>query len=239
MAIHEKSLIDAENIMEEDDLTIDGVDVSGHWNTMIRPRYLSDYDPELRKEIAAIPQAENLHRCWQCGSCTNACTVYALNTDFNPRYWIYLINLGLKDELLKDKDIIWQCVSCHKCTNICPKDVRPEGVMKATAQWLEEQGHTDTSPSHLFDEEFTEQILERGQIEDGEVLRNFFKETNQSLFQGWLVEIGRRMIRHLPFGHMMRMGMASVISPRTKSWGKTGEVLREYIREQKEARQHA
>ncbi len=111
--------------------------------------------------------------------------------------------------------------------------------MKATAQWLEEQGHTDTTPPHLFDDEFTEQILERGRIEDGEVLKNFFKRTNQSLFQDWLMEIGRRMFRHLPLGHMMHMGLASVIKPRTRSWGKTGEVLREYIREQKEARQHA
>ncbi|MFA9459877.1 4Fe-4S dicluster domain-containing protein [Thiohalorhabdus methylotrophus] len=239
MAIHEKSLIDAENIMEEEDLTVDGVDVSGHWNTMIRPRYLTDYDPELRKEIAAMPQAENVHRCWQCGSCTNSCTVYALNTDFNPRYWIYLINLGLKDELLKDKDIIWQCVSCNKCTNICPKDVRPEGVMKATAHWLEENGYTDTTNSTLFDEEFTEQILERGRIEDGEVLKNFYKKSNQSLFQEWIVEMGKRMVKHLPFSHLMHMGLASVFRPKSKSWGKTGEVLREYIREQKEARQHA
>ena len=239
MAIHEKSLIDAENIMEEEDLTVDGVDVSGHWNTMIRPRYLTDYDPEFRKEIAAFPQAENVHRCWQCGSCTNSCTVYALNTDFNPRYWIYLTNLGLKDELLRDKDIIWQCVSCNKCTNICPKDVKPEGVMKALAEWLMENGHTDTTYPHLFDEEFTEQILERGRIEDGEVLQNFYKKTNQSLFQDWIVEMGKRMMKHLPFSHLMHMGLASVFKPRTKSWGKTGEVLREYVREQKEARQHA
>ena len=63
--------------------------------------------------------------------------MYAINIDFNPRYWIYLTNLGYKAELLKDKDIIWQCVSCNRCTNICPKDVRPEGVMKALQHWLE------------------------------------------------------------------------------------------------------
>ena len=131
MAIHEKTLIDADRLITSDKLVVDGVDVSGHWNTMILPRTLKDYDDDFETKIKTYAGAENVHRCWQCGSCTNSCTMYAQNTDFNPRYWIYLTRLGLKDEILKDKEIIWQCVSCNKCTNICPKDVRPEGVMKA------------------------------------------------------------------------------------------------------------
>ncbi|MFB6260875.1 MAG: heterodisulfide reductase subunit C, partial [Thiohalorhabdaceae bacterium] len=121
----------------------------------------------------------------------------------------------------------------------CPKDVRPEGVMKDLAHWLEENGYTETNPSTVFDEEFTEQILERGKIEDGEVLKNFYKKTNQSMFQEWLMAVGQRMVKHLPISHMFHMGLASVFSPRSKGWGKTGEVLKEYIREQKEARHHA
>jgi heterodisulfide reductase subunit C len=34
---------------------------------------------------------------------------------------------------------------------------------------------------------------------------------------------------------MMKMGLNFVFTPRTKSWGKTGEVLAAYVREQKEA----
>ncbi|RMD69219.1 MAG: 4Fe-4S dicluster domain-containing protein, partial [Gammaproteobacteria bacterium] len=127
MTIHEKSLIEPDHLLTEDKLVVDGVDVSGQWNTFIQPRYISDYDDHFEDTIRALPGGEYVYRCWQCGSCTNACTVYALNTDFNPRYWIYATRLGLKEEIIKDKDIIWQCVSCHKCTNICPKDVRPEG----------------------------------------------------------------------------------------------------------------
>ena len=59
------------------------------------------------------------------------CTVNAINPEFNPRHWIYLIRIGMEAELLRDKDIIWQCVSCNKCTYACPRDVFPEGVMKA------------------------------------------------------------------------------------------------------------
>ncbi len=235
MAIHEKSLIEAERLLQHDSLVVDGVDVSGHWNTMITPRTITDYDDDFEAKIQTYTGAENVHRCWQCGSCTNSCTMYAQNVQFNPRYWIYLTRLGLTEELIKDKDIIWQCVSCNKCTNICPKDVKPEGVMKALAHWMEEEGITEKSPSTIFDEEFTEQIYDYGRIEDSKVMKNFFKKSGQPLIQSWLIEFTKRMMKRLPIAHGFRMGMNVVFTPKTKSWGKTGEVLQAYVREQKEA----
>lgn len=235
MAIHEKSLIDSERLTTSDALVIDGVDVSGHWNTMISPRTLTDYDESFEKTIQTYSGAEYVHRCWQCGSCTNSCTMYGQNVNFNPRYWIYLTRLGLKDDLIKDKDIIWQCVSCNRCTHICPKDVKPEGVMKALAHWMEDEGITEKKPSTVFDEEFWEEIAERGRIEDSEVLKNFFNKTGQSLMQDWMVEMVKRMIKHLPFKHLFRSGKHAVFHPKTKSWGRTGEVLNAYVKEQKEA----
>jgi heterodisulfide reductase subunit C len=127
MPIHEKSLIRPENIVEHESLEIDGIDVSGHWSTFIESRVVNDYNEAMEEEVAALPGGEYIHRCWQCGSCTNACTVNALNADFNPRYWIYLTRIGMEQELLRDKDLIWQCVSCNKCTYACPRDVNPEG----------------------------------------------------------------------------------------------------------------
>ncbi len=131
----------------------------------------------MQDEIAALPGGENVHRCWQCGSCTNSCTVNAINPDFNPRYWIYLIRLGMESEILRDKEIIWQCVSCNKCTYACPRDVVPEGVMKALSHWMELKGHVKKSPSMVFDEVFSEQVFERGKIEEGRVMQRFFKRT--------------------------------------------------------------
>ena len=180
MPIHEKSLIRKENLVENENLIIDGVDVSGHWSTFITGRSLTDYNDDMQDEIAALPGGENIHRCWQCGSCTNACTVNAVNPEFNPRYWIYLIRLGMEEELLRDKDIIWQCVSCNKCTYACPRDVAPEGVMKATAHWLELKGHTPKSPSTEFDEEFSGQVIKTGKIEESRVIMNFFEQQDQA-----------------------------------------------------------
>ncbi|MBT8057270.1 MAG: heterodisulfide reductase subunit C, partial [Gammaproteobacteria bacterium] len=105
MPIHEKSLIRPENLHVQEEKEVDGVDVSGHWSTFIETRVVNDYNEALEDEIGALPGGDYIHRCWQCGSCTNACTVNALNQDFNPRYWIYLIRMGMESELLRDKDI--------------------------------------------------------------------------------------------------------------------------------------
>ena len=235
MAIHEKSLIDAERLKTTEHLVIDGVDVSGHWNTMITPRTLTDYQPRFEDLIQKYGGGEYVHRCWQCGSCTNACTMYAQNTDFNPRYWIYMTRLGLTSEIIKDKDIIWQCVSCNKCTHICPREVRPEGVMKALAHWLEDEGHTEKSPSTKFDELFWDQIAARGRIEESSIMQGFFASIGQSMKQDWFIEMVKRLVRHLPITHLIKSGLHVVFKPKTKKWGRTGEVLKAYVREQKEA----
>lgn len=235
MPIHEKSLIRPENLVTNDHLVIDGVDVSGHWSTFITSRTITDYNEAMQEEIAALPGGENIHRCWQCGSCTNACTVNAVNSDFNPRYWIYLIRQGLEEELLRDKDILWQCVSCNKCTYACPRDVVPEGVMKATAHWLELKGHTPKSPSTIFDEGFHDSIVRTGKIEEGRILRRFFFRTGQPLNQPWLAALVTGLVRRFPVGYLIRMGWNAVFRPRTAGWGRTGRAIDEYVQEQQAA----
>lgn len=239
MPIHEKSLIRPENLETHDELVIDGVDVSGHWSTFIESRVVADYNEDLEEEIAALPGGEQIHRCWQCGSCTNSCTVNAINPEFNPRYWIYLIRMGMESELLRDKDIIWQCVSCNKCTYACPRDVFPEGVMKATSHWLELKGHTPKSPSMIFDEIFAEQIVATGKIEEGRTLRRFFQRTKQALMQDWVVAMGQKIASKLPVTMLTKMGLASVFTPKTKGWDKARAALAEYIDDRERAHRKA
>ena len=239
MAIHEKHLIRPENIKTHDSLVIDGVDVSGHWSTFIETRVVTDYNEQLQEEIAALPGGEYIHRCWQCGSCTNACTINAINPEFNPRYWIYLIRMGMEDELLRDKEIIWQCVSCNKCTYACPRDVVPEGVMKATAHWLEMKEHTAPSYSTIFDEEFTRQVVQTGKIEDGRILKNFLLNSKQPLVQDWLIEMVKKMITNLPIKYLMGMGWATVFQQKTKGWGKARAAIEDHIAEEKAAERAA
>jgi heterodisulfide reductase subunit C len=239
MPIHEVSLIRPENLKTHEQLVVDGVDVSGHWSTFIQSRAVTDYNEALQDEIAALPGGEHVHRCWQCGSCTNSCTVNAINPDFNPRHWIYLIRVGMESELLRDKEIIWQCVSCNKCTYACPRDVVPEGVMKALSHWMELKGHVKKSPSMVFDEVFSEQVFERGKIEEGRVMQRFFKRTGQDLRQPWLIEMVKRMLRHLPVTMLTKLGLATLVAPSTSGWAGARAAIEEYVHEQESRRRRA
>jgi len=239
MAIHEKSLIRPENLSTHENLVIDGIDVSGHWSTFIKTRVVTDYNEQMEGEISALPGGEHINRCWQCGSCTNSCTVNALNPDFNPRYWIYLIRTGMEEELLRDKDIIWQCVSCNKCVNACPREVNPEGVMKATAHWLEMKGHTPERPSTAFDDIFTDQIIARGRIEESRIIRRFFARTGQSLMQDWLIQIVKQLVSKLPITLLIHMGLEQLRAPRTKNWATAGDAISEYVAEKKRDHERA
>ena len=232
MPIHEKHLIREESLLTHDKLVIDGIDVSGHWSTFIESRVVTDYNEKLEDEIAALPGGEHIHRCWQCGSCTNSCTVNAVNPDFNPRYWIYLARVGMESELLRDKDIIWQCVSCNKCTYACPRDVFPEGVMKAMSHWLTLKGHAPRSPSLIFDEEFSKQVFESGRIEEISLIRRFFARTGQPPIQDWLVAMAARIAKHLPVKMGLTMLRHMLFPPRTKGWDRAREAIDEYVHEQ-------
>jgi heterodisulfide reductase subunit C len=117
--------------------------------------------------------------------------------------------------------------------------VVPEGVMKATAHWLELKGHTPKSHSMIFDEVFSEQVFETGKIEDGRVVKRFFKRTGQALRQPWMEDMVKGMLRHLPVSLLARMGLATLIAPRTRDWGDARAAINEYVEEQQAAQRRA
>jgi heterodisulfide reductase subunit C len=111
--------------------------------------------------------------------------------------------------------------------------------MKATAHWLELKGHTPKSKSMLFDEEFSEQVIATGKIEEGRIIRGFFARTGQPLLQDWLVEMAKRVARRLPVRLAMTMGLAALIRPRTRGWAKAREAIESYVGEQQSKQRRA
>src|SRR5487761_2352918 len=121
--------------------------------------------------------------------------------------------------------------------DICPREVNPEGVMKALSHWLELKGHTPKSPSMIFDEVFTEQIIKTGKIEEGRTIQRFFKRTGQALKQDWMIAMVRGMLRRLPVALLMRMGLGTLRAPRTRGWARARAAIEEYVDERR-AEQH-
>ncbi|CAB1128198.1 Heterodisulfide reductase subunit C [Candidatus Hydrogenisulfobacillus filiaventi] len=134
--IHERSLVDDDQIIEFENYVMDGVDISGRWNTFIKPRVHADFETQTLDEIRRDLTGASIDRCIQCGMCTAGCTVQSEVPDFNPRAYIYWVRTGRVDELKKHADTIWRCVGCYNCTHHCPKGVNTAEVIEAIGQWL-------------------------------------------------------------------------------------------------------
>jgi heterodisulfide reductase subunit C len=71
------------------------------------------------------------------------------------------------------------------------------------------------------------------------VIRGFFRRTGQPLLQDWLVEMGRRLLRHLPVKMLFAMGLQGMLRPRTRGWGPARAAIEEYVAERESANRRA
>ncbi len=219
MPIVEKSLVEVDRT---DQLEIEGIDVSGDWNTFLRSRVISDLDLKVVDWVKAQPQGDTISLCWQCGTCTAGCcmhTDFGL-TEFNPRYFIYLAQIGYEDELRRYADTIWRCVSCNKCVERCPKGVKVEEVVHAIGSYLTVTKKAPESPADRFDRAYTENLLRRGVLDEADLFRTFERlegrktPTRELLRMAWtLLRSGR--LHTGPFAH------------RTRGWRRMREALLE------------
>ena len=88
-------------------------------------------DPAFIAEVCAAGEP-GVSRCYQCRKCTNGCPL-AFAMDVMPNQVMRMIQLGLRDELLRAKTV-WICASCQTCTTRCPNDIDIAHVMDSLRQ---------------------------------------------------------------------------------------------------------
>ena len=87
-------------------------------------------EPDLNfiRKVGALG-GEDLKKCYQCATCSVACTITPENKPF-PRKEMIAASWGLKDKLIKSVDI-WLCHNCGDCTTLCPRAAKPGDVLAA------------------------------------------------------------------------------------------------------------
>lgn len=89
-------------------------------------------DPGLRKVIESACLAQS-YRCWTCSSCDVECPVNIATGRLRPQRIVRLASLGFIEELL-DSPEIWYCLTCRRCLQICPNQVKPCDVIDYARQ---------------------------------------------------------------------------------------------------------
>jgi heterodisulfide reductase subunit C len=221
MPIVERSLVEVDR---EEKLELDGIDVSGDWNAFLRSRVAPDLDSRIVDWVKSQPGGETIVRCWQCGTCTASCclhTDYGLQ-EFNPRYFIYLAQVGYEKELRLHSRDIWRCISCHKCVERCPKGVKVEEVVHLIGRYLALTGAAAVSPADRFDRAYTENLLERGILDEAALFRVYERREGRTTPTRALVRMGLKL---LASGRLHTGWLAH----RTPGWARMRRVLLEKL----------
>ena len=101
---------------------------------------LSEMNDNFKNEIASMPGAEHLQRCFTCGTCTAACPVAEVHEEYDPRKIIRMCMLGMKEEVLSS-DILWMCSRCYTCYALCPQGVKFSDVLDVLRDLAIKEGY--------------------------------------------------------------------------------------------------
>jgi heterodisulfide reductase subunit C len=96
-------------------------------------------DQEFKRRVMA--EVAEVSRCFVCGSCTAVCPETLFDQKKDPRRFIRLVNLGLREEAFQDefKDI---CATHYRCLSRCPQGVQISQIMNAIKELAVEDGYS-------------------------------------------------------------------------------------------------
>jgi len=86
-------------------------------------------ESDLYKQLNQSLSGDNVFECLTCGACSSRCTWFDGEGGPLPRQMIRMAALGL-DELLVDSNMLWDCLICNRCTQVCPMGITMDKVVR-------------------------------------------------------------------------------------------------------------
>jgi heterodisulfide reductase subunit C len=117
---------------------------------------LTGANNELWHEVS---ETNDIRYCFNCGTCISGCPASEGNPPLLIRNLARMVLLGLEDELL-DEDAPWICITCSKCEEMCPMDVKPFELCLAIRRWQVRNDETRIPQSlpELFARGYTQAV---------------------------------------------------------------------------------
>lgn len=116
--------------------------------------YSNRPDLSLGRQISG-QSCRNLSLCWTCSSCDLECPVNIATGRLRPQKIVRMANLGFSDELSSSPDI-WYCLTCRRCTHICPNSVRPSTLIVYARRNALESGFVSMDTLRQYQDLFTQ-----------------------------------------------------------------------------------
>ena len=121
-----------------------------------------------------------VQQCYQCGKCTAGCPV-AFEMDYSPNRIVRMVQLGLKEQVLKSQSI-WLCAYCSTCTSRCPRKVDIAKIMDCLRGMSRREGvplEGRAKDISLFYDSFLDTVKDNGKLyELGMMLKFNLKSKN-------------------------------------------------------------
>ena len=142
-------------------------------------------------QVLATRGGERVLECYQCGTCSGSCPVFA-EMEYGPRRIMHLIHLGLEEKVLSSPDI-WYCVSCYSCACRCPRSIQIADVMAALRSLAVQKGFTQDREAK-FSRAFTDTVWQHGRMFEPELLARYYARALDLLGLLRQVPLGLKML---------------------------------------------
>jgi len=103
-----------------------------------------DKAADLKKEIQALIDANNLHLCVECGKCSAVCPMVNFYGEYVPNRCTRSVveRLRFSSDFMGD-EALWYCWACKECTFFCPSGVDFQRFMTGLRLLLVSHGYRD------------------------------------------------------------------------------------------------
>lgn len=144
-------------------------------------------DLAFRDHILKTHGGEKIPTCIQCGICAGSCPV-SHEMDYTPREMVRMIQLGLKDEVLRS-NTIWICTTCFSCSVRCPRGIRPTELMETLKPMAIAEGIRNDNAR--FDIVFSDVIKKTGRASEFLLISKYSVSSMNRI---------KESIKQVPFG---------------------------------------
>lgn len=93
-----------------------------------------------------VDKVGDLLHCFNCSTCLSGCPASYGDPPLLVRNLARKVLYGLEEELFEE-DTPWACVSCSRCEEMCPMDVKPFELILHIRMWQSTNDETRVPPS--------------------------------------------------------------------------------------------